>query len=71
MDLRATSLHDGFPPQLSHLYPMLATGVLSLRNPNYFSHSLAPCDIWSADYYYYYYYFIFFITAMSHLYCEK
>lgn len=30
MDLRATSLHDGLPPQLSHLYPMLATGVLSL-----------------------------------------
>lgn len=37
---------------------MLATGVLSLRNPNYFSHSLAPCDIWSADFlcYFIFYY---------------
>lgn len=42
-------------PQLSHLYLMLTTGALSLRNPNYFSHSLAPVTFGALKFFLYYY----------------
>lgn len=52
MDLRATSLHDG-NPRSSPTF-ILTTGLLSLRNPNYFSHSMAPVTFGVFFYYYYY-----------------
>lgn len=48
MDLRAISLHDGYAAALiSHVDHR---SVKSLRDPDHFSHSMAPCDIWSADF---------------------